>query len=453
MKLFAAKKNRQQRRQLDPIRITALGFAVMILLGALLLLLPAANKDGTTVPFVNALFTATSATCVTGLIVYDTYTQFTLFGQAVILTLIQIGGLGFMTVGTLLMLVTHRHIGLAGRNLLTESVSAFQIGGIVRLVRRIIIGTAIIETIGAAMLAIRFCPLLGVKTGLYYAFFHSISAFCNAGFDIMGRFTSYTSLTPFRGDVIVNLTIAALIVIGGIGFVVWDDLREHKLRWRKYRLHTKIVITATISLIVGGAIAFFLLERTRTLSGLPVGQQILASIFQSVSPRTAGFNTVEMGELSEGGSALTMLLMFIGASPGSTGGGLKTTTLATIIMTTVAYIRGTSDVNIFRRRLPTDTVRRAFSFTTIYLALILFGIFALTAAQPLPLKDVAFEVFSALGTVGLTTGITRALGTFSRIIITLLMYIGRVGSLTLIFAVLRSDDAGLRNPEEKIIIG
>ena len=453
MKLFAAKKNRQQRRQLDPIRITALGFAVMILLGALLLLLPAANKDGTTVPFVNALFTATSATCVTGLIVYDTYTQFTLFGQAVILTLIQIGGLGFMTVGSLLMLVTRRRIGLAGRNLLTESVSAFQIGGIVRLIRRIIIGTVIAETIGAALLAIRFCPLLGVKTGIYYAFFHAISAFCNAGFDIMGRFAPYTSLTPFQGDVIVNLTVAALIVIGGIGFVVWDDLREHKLRWRKYRLHTKIVITVTLSLIIGGAIAFYLLERTRTLSGLPAGQQILAAIFQSVSPRTAGFNTVEMGELSEGGSALTMLLMFIGASPGSTGGGLKTTTLMTIIMTTVAYIRGTSDVNIFRRRLPFDTVRRAFSFTAIYLALVIFGVFALTAAQPLPLKDVTFEVFSALGTVGLSTGITRELGTFSRIIITLLMYIGRVGSLTLIFAVLRSDNAGLRNPEEKIIIG
>ena len=246
----------------------AMGFATVILLGALLLSLPVANKGEVPLPFVDALFTSVSATCVTGLVVYDTYTQFTLFGQIVILFLIQIGGLGFMTVATLFLMITGRRIGLAERGLLTESVNAFQIGGIVRLTRRVIICAAIFEGAGAILLSIRFIPEMGVATGIYYAIFHSVSAFCNAGFDLMGRFSPYTSLMPYSGDILVNLTMMSLIIIGGIGFVVWDDIMEHRLRHTSYKLHTKIVLLSTAFLIFGGAILFYNLEKGNSLAGM-----------------------------------------------------------------------------------------------------------------------------------------------------------------------------------------
>ncbi len=437
----------------NSIQMIALGFAGIILIGTLLLSLPAASRDGASLPFIDALFTSASATCVTGLVVHDTYTQFSLFGQIVILCLIQIGGLGFMTVATLFLMMARRKIGLAERGVLTESVSAFQIGGIVRLIRRIIICTAIVEGIGAILLAIRFCPQMGVATGVYYAVFHSISAFCNAGFDLMGRFAPYTSLIPYQSDVLVNLTIMTLIVIGGLGFVVWDDIMEHKLRYVRYKLHTKIVLLSTAFLIIGGAILFYAMEQGNVLAAMHPIDKLLASLFQSITPRTAGFNTVDTAALTEGGTVLSMLLMLIGASPGSTGGGIKTTTIMVILLATISYIRNTDDINIFHRRLENNTIKRAYCSTTIYIMLSILGIFLLITTQGLPVKDAAFETLSALGTVGLSTGITRELDTLSRMVIILLMYSGRVGSLTLLMAVMMGTKSKLRNPEEKIIIG
>ncbi len=437
----------------NSIQMIALGFAGIILIGTLLLSLPAASRDGASLPFIDALFTSASATCVTGLVVHDTYTQFSLFGQIVILCLIQIGGLGFMTVATLFLMMARRKIGLAERGVLTESVSAFQIGGIVRLIRRIIICTAIVEGMGAILLAIRFCPQMGVATGVYYAIFHSISAFCNAGFDLMGRFAPYTSLIPYQSDVLVNLTIMTLIVIGGLGFVVWDDIMEHKLRYVRYKLHTKIVLLSTAFLIIGGAILFYAMEQGNVLAAMHPIDKLLASLFQSITPRTAGFNTVDTAALTEGGTVLSMLLMLIGASPGSTGGGIKTTTIMVILLATISYIRNTDDINIFHRRLENNTIKRAYCSTTIYIMLSILGIFLLITTQGLPVKDAAFETLSALGTVGLSTGITRELDTLSRMVIILLMYSGRVGSLTLLMAVMMGTKSKLRNPEEKIIIG
>lgn len=441
--------------RVNSIQTIALGFAAMILLGALLLSFPAASRDGASLPFTDALFTATSATCVTGLVLYDTYAQFTPLGQIVILCLIQIGGLGFMAVATLFLMIVRRKIGLMERSILTESVSALQIGGIVRLIRRITVCTAVFEGTGAVLLAIRFCPQMGFATGVYYAVFHAVSAFCNAGFDLMGRFAPYTSLIPYQSDALVNLTVMALIVIGGLGFVVWDDIMEHRLRYAHYRLHTKIVLLSTTLLILGGAVLFYLMEKDNTLAGMDPEGKLLASLFQSVTPRTAGFNTVDIAALSEGGTALSMLLMLIGASPGSTGGGIKTTTVMVILLATLSYIRNSEDINIFHRRLEGNILKRAYCSATIYVMLSIVGIFLLITTQGLPVKDVAFEALSAIGTVGLSTGVTRELNTFSRIIIILLMYSGRVGSLTLAMAIMArlSKTAGFRNPEEKIIIG
>lgn len=448
MKLFG-------KIRLNSIQIIAIGFAGIILLGGLLLSLPISSREGQAIPFIDALFTSTSATCVTGLVVYDTYTQFNLFGQLVILCMIQVGGLGFMTVATLFLMMARRKIGLAERGMLIESVSAFQIGGIVRLVKRIMICAALFEGIGALLLAIRFCPQMGLPIGIYNAVFHSVSAFCNAGFDLMGRFAPYTSLVPYQSDVLVNMTMMSLIVIGGLGFVVWDDIWEHKLRYARYRLHTKIVLLTTMLLIVGGAVLFYVMEKENTLAGLSPSGQIMASLFQSVTPRTAGFNTVDISALTEGGTALTMLLMLIGASPGSTGGGIKTTTVMAILLATVSYIRSTDGMNIFHRRLDTGALKRAYGSATIYIIMVVTGVFLLITIQGLHVKDAAFEAISAISTVGLSTGITRELSAVSQIIILILMYCGRVGSLTLAMAIMArtKKKTNLQNPEEKIIIG
>ncbi|OQB14986.1 MAG: Ktr system potassium uptake protein B [Firmicutes bacterium ADurb.Bin193] len=443
-----------KRIRINFIQIIAICFAGIILLGAIFLALPIASKDGNSLSFIDALFTSTTATCVTGLVVVDTYTQFSLFGQIVIICLIQLGGLGFMTVATLFLMMARRKIGLAERGLLADSVNAFQIGGIVRLVRRVIICTVIFEGIGAILLAIRFSAQMGVLTGIYYGIFHSISAFCNAGIDLMGRYAPYTSLIPYRSDILVNLTIMALIVIGGLGFVVWNDVMEHRLRYAYYKLHTKIVLLSTAALIFAGAILFYIMESGNTLAGMSFTDKVMVSLFGSITPRTAGFNTVDTASLSEGGSVLSMLLMLIGASPGSTGGGIKTTTVMVILLATISYIRNNDDINIFHRRLDASILKRSYCSATIYIFLTILGVFLLITTQGLPIKDAAFEVLSAIGTVGLSTGITRELNTMSRIIIILLMYSGRVGSLTLAMAIMaRVSKSNTRNPEEKIIIG
>ncbi len=444
----------KKKIRLTTMQIIAIGFVVIILIGALLLSLPAASKDNTRIPFINALFTATSALCVTGLVVYDTYTQFTLFGQIVILVLIQIGGLGFMSMAGMIFLMLGKKIGLRERGLLMETMGSPQIGGVVKLLRKIIITSFAIEIVAATILSIRFIPLLGTAKGIYYGIFHAISAFCNAGFDLMGVFSPRSSLTCFDTDIVVNIVIMSLIVVGGLGFVVWDDIMDNKFKFSKYRLHTKIVLIGTAVLITVPAVIFFFLESNNTLEGMTFGEKILVSLFQVITPRTAGFNTVDMTELSEGASFLTVLLMMIGANPGSTGGGIKITTMFVIILTIKAYITHEPDLNVGGKRLEDFIPRKAFSIAAIYLSLTLLACFLIISFQSISVKDAMFESFSAIGTVGLSTGITPELNILSKIAVIILMYCGRVGSLTVI-AALAGDKPrpNVRLMEERIIIG
>jgi len=443
-----------KKLRLTATQTIATNFALIILIGTLLLMLPIANKSGEFIPFLNALFTATSATCVTGLVIYDTWSQFTIFGQLVIMLLIQIGGLGFMTMVVLFFMVLKKRIGLRERELITESVNSMQIGGIIRLVRQILIGTAAIELTGALLLATRFCPRFGFWQGIWYGLFHAVSSFCNAGFDLMGQIKPYSSLTYFADDLTVNLTVMALIVIGGIGFVLWNDLLNNKLHFWRYSLHTKIMLVGTAILIFGTAAILLLTERGASMAGMTFSERILASLFQSVTPRTAGFNTVDTGSMSSAGTLITMVMMFVGAGPGSTAGGIKITTAAIMLLSIISYSRGHNDMNVFRRRIDQLLMRRAFCTAVFYFLMAITGALVITIAQDLPLKDVLFEAFSALGTVGLSTGITRDLITISRIVIILLMYSGRVGSLTVILSVSeRQVKTELANPTEKIIVG
>ncbi len=440
-------------KQWSAMKILAFGFALIITVGAILLSLPIASHSNTGIPFLNALFTSASATCVTGLVVYDTWSQFSFFGQVVILLLIQIGGLGFMAIAILFSLAVGRRIGLRERSLLAEAVSATQVGGVVRLVRRMLIGTAVIESMGALLLAIRFIPLFGFKTGLWLAIFHSVSAFCNAGFDLMGIHAPFSSLTTLYDDPLVILTIASLIIIGGIGFVVWDDLISSRFRFHKLRLHTKTVLVSTVILLLLGTIAFAFLEHDGVFYSMSIENQILSAFFQSVSPRTAGFNSINLASLSDGSKLVTMFLMFVGAAPGGTGGGIKVTTLAVIAATAAASLKGREDVCLWHFRVDFETIRRAFCSVTIYLAMAMIGLLVL-CIQKQPFTDAAFEIFSAIGTVGLSTGITGTLAPLSRIAIIVLMFAGRVGSLTVFMAVAKTNNSiKLRNPTGKVIVG
>ncbi len=436
-------------------QMIALGYFLLIAIGTLLLSLPIASRDNISAGFTNALFTATSATCVTGLVVFDTFTQWSLFGQLVILVLIQIGGLGFMTIVTMFSFLLRRKIGLKERELLRESVNTMYIGGIVRLTKKILIGTFLFESLGAVLLSLKFIPRMGLAAGIYNGVFHSVSAFCNAGFDLMGRFGRNSSLTSFSGDAVVNITVIVLIIVGGIGFFVWDDLAKNRYHFKKYQLHTKIVLLVTAILIVSGSISFYIFESANLLSGMTIGEKIIASVFSAVTPRTAGFNTVDTAALTPGGRLLTMILMFIGGSPGSTAGGIKTTTLAVILISLWSSLKNIKSDNIFGRRLEDNALKRASAVVTIYLLLSVSAAFLINATNAaIPLEDVLFEVFSAIGTVGLSTGITDALNTVGRIVITLLMYSGRVGSLS--FALLFTEHrmpSFVQNATEKINIG
>ncbi len=442
------------KKQLNATQKLAFGFAAIILIGALLLTLPFASKDAKSIPFINALFTATSATCVTGLVVYDTFSQFTLFGQTVILLLIQIGGLGFVTMVMMFALFLGRRIGLRERMLAAESLSSMQIGGVVKLVRRVLISAFLFESAGALLLAIRFIPEFGIKRGIWFSVFHSVSAFCNAGFDLIGVKAPYSSLVSYVGDPLVILTIGGLIVCGGLGFIVWGDVADHGWHIRRYKLHSKVVLASSAMLIAVGTALFLILENDTVLSGMHIGEKILAALFQSITPRTAGYNSIDTSALSEAGKSLTILLMIIGASPGSTGGGMKTSTFAVILLSLQASIRNREDTNIFHHRLDGDLVQRAYRSAALYLMMFLAGTFLLCANGHFSLTDALFETASAIGTVGLTTGITRSLGGVSKMVLILLMYAGRVGSLTVFLAVAkRSNATKLRNATGNIIVG
>ena len=432
-----------------------MGYISIIIIGTVLLMLPVSSRSGESAGFVSALFTAVSSSCVTGLVVLDTATSWSFFGQAVIICLIQIGGLGFMTIATMFSMLLKRKMGLREREIMVESINTEHIGGIKNLTKKIIAGTAIFEGAGALLLAIRFIPEFGWAKGIWYSVFHSISAFCNAGFDLMGVKEPYTSLVPFADDAVVMIVISLLVIIGGIGFLVWDDISRKKLKVRRYQLHTKLVLTVTAILLVIPTVLFFVFERNFTNEDLGFGQSFLNSFFDSVTARTAGMNSTDTAALSPASKILTVFLMFIGGSPGSTAGGIKTTTLAVIAISTFNGITRRQSKGVFGRRLEKDAIHKASSVVFTNMSLAIFGIIAILALQPdFSIGDVLFECVSAIGTVGMTTGITRDLATASRLIIAFLMFCGRVGSVSFALALMEKKAAPpVKNPREKITIG
>lgn len=437
-------------RKLSSLQIIILGFAAVILLGALVLLLPWATRDGQGASFGDALFTAVSAVCVTGLVVRDTATYWSSFGQAVILILIQIGGLGVITVALGIALFSGKKIGLKQRSIMQEAMSAPGVGGILQLTGFILKLTAAAELAGALLLYPSFSRDFGPLRGLWYAAFHAISAFCNAGFDLMGIREPYSSLTAYTQDPLVNLVIMGLIVSGGLGFLTWKDIRKNRHHLRKYKMQTKVVLAVTAILVLAPAVLLFLFEGKE----LPLHERILSALFQSVTTRTAGFNTAELTSYSENGQMLMILLMLVGGSPGSTAGGMKTTTLAVLTATAFAVFRKDSDTGLFGRRLAPETVRSAMAILMMYLVLFLGGGMLIAGLEGLPLLTCLFETASAVGTVGLTLGITAGLGTGAKCILMMLMFLGRIGGITL-FLALFSGERGKtsRLPQESISIG
>lgn len=437
-------------RRISSFQIIILGFAGVILFGALLLMLPVSSKSGVVTPFNEALFTSTSAVCVTGLIVQDTGTYWSVFGQAVIITLIQIGGLGVVTVAASFALLSGRKISLMQRSTMQEAISAPKVGGIVRLTGFIIKATFLIELIGALVMMPVFCKDFGIN-GIWMAVFHSISAFCNAGFDILGSAESlYPSLTAYAGNPVINITIMLLIIVGGIGFLTWEDICTNRHHIRRYRMQSKVIIVTTALLIVIPALFFFFCD----FANLPIGERILSSLFQSVTPRTAGFNTVNLAAMTGASQAIMIVLMLIGGSPGSTAGGMKTTTLAVLIANAFATFRRRDDAQFFGRRIETGVIKNAATILMMYVALFFGGAVVISIAEGLPLGDCLYETASAVGTVGLTLGITPELGVLSQGILIALMFLGRVGGLTLIYAALSGMNKNLSKlPQERITVG
>ena len=441
--------NRNRKNKLTYTQIIVLGFAVIILLGATLLCLPVSSSKGEWTPFVNSIFTAVSSTCVTGLSVYNTAEYWSLFGQTVILCLIQIGGLGFISLISIISVISKRQIGLHGRRLIMESAGSTRMSGVVDMLKRLVLGTFIFEILGAIALAIRFSFEMPVGKAIYWGIFHSVSAFCNAGFDITGD-----SFAPYAGDIWVNITLILLIVIGGLGFFVWSDIWHKKLNFKKYELQTKIVLLATAILIVGGWLLFFIVEKNYSMEGMALGERIIASLFQSVTPRTAGFYALDQAALSESGSVGTIILMFIGGSPGSTAGGVKTTTVIIMLASIFANARNIKNVHLFKKKIDEDNITHAAAVCGIYLVNILAAVIFVCAIEPFSLKEILYEIVSAIGTTGLSMGITASLTVVSKIILMLLMFTGRIGGLTIALAFAKKRDKDtLERPTEKILIG
>ena len=438
-----------RKRRLSSFQIIILGFAGVILLGALLLMLPISATARCVTPFNETLFTATSAVCVTGLVVQDTGSYWSGFGQAVIRMLIQIGGLGVVTVAASFALLSGRRISLMQRSTMQDAISAPKVGGIVRLTRFILRGTFLIELIGALVMLPVFCRDYGWH-GIWMAVFHSISAFCNAGFDILGTNNNlYPSLTGYVQNPIINITIMLLIITGGIGFLTWDDICENKLHFHRYRMQSKVILVTTLMLIVLPALFFFFVD----FDVHPLGKRVQAALFQSVTPRTAGFNTVNLQDMSGASLGMMILLMLIGGSPGSTAGGMKTTTFAVLLANMWATFRRREDAEFFGRRIDGSAVKNAATIAGMYLTLFFLGAFVIAAAEQLPMSVCLYETASAVATVGLTLGITPQLGVLSQGVLVALMFLGRVGGLTLIYAAFGSSPAHSRLPQEKIAIG
>ncbi|MDQ0901656.1 MULTISPECIES: TrkH family potassium uptake protein [unclassified Paenibacillus] len=442
--------------RLTPPQILVLGFAAIIFLGAGLLTLPFASATGHSIAFIDALFTATSATCVTGLVVVDTGSAYTMFGQIVIVSLIQVGGLGFMTMATLIAFAFRKKITLKERLVLQEAFNQGSMEGIVRLIRKVIIYSLSIEAIAAVILTIRWSFDMDFGQALYFGIWHAISMFNNAGFDLFGTVDApFVSFTAYADDFVVNFVVMALIVLGGIGFIVMSDLMDFRNK-KKLTLHSKVVLSMSGFLIVFGALVIFIFEFTnnRTMGSLDMGGKVLASFFQSVAPRTAGPNTVDIGALRQASQFFIIILMFIGASPGSTGGGIKTTTFTILISAIITMIRGKEDIVIYRYRLAKDRILKAITLTMMALFLVILVTMLLSTTEDSQFLKILFEVTSAFGTVGLSMGLTPDLTTFGKVLICITMFAGRLGTITLAYALQPKQEKELyRYPEGKITIG
>ena len=443
-------ENFHRKKHLTSFQMIILGFAGVILLGTFLLMLPVSSADGIVTPFDEALFTSTSAVCVTGLVVQDTGSYWSGFGQTVILILIQTGGLGVVTVAVAAFMLSGRKISLMQRSTMQSAISAPQVGGIVRLTKFILRGTFLVEAIGAILLLPVFCHDFG-RRGIWMSVFHSVSAFCNAGFDILGtEGHRFVSLSGYGDNIWLNMVIMLLIIIGGIGFLTWEDFYKNKLNFRRYRMQSKVILITTVLLIILPAILFF----ANDFGEFMFKKRLLYSIFQSVTTRTAGFNTADLPLMTEAGKAVMILLMLIGGSPSSTAGGMKTTTFAVLILNAFATFRSREDAGAFGRRFDVQVIKNAATIAMLYLMLFFGGGIIISAYEGLPVLTCFYEAASAIGTVGLTLGVTPDLHIISRLILIVLMYLGRVGGLTLIYAVFSGkNNNNARMPMEKITVG
>ena len=447
---------KKRPKALSATKIIALVFAAIILTGALLLSLPVASRDGISCGFRPALFTATSATCVTGLVLYDTWTQWSGFGQVVIISLIQIGGLGFMSAATLFVFFLRRRIGLKQRLVMAQALSVSDMDGIVRLQKTVLTGSFTIEAIGAVILTLRFWPEYGFLTALKWGVFHAISAFCNAGFDILGCITPGASLLEFNSDPIVLLTLGSLVVVGGLGFLVWEEIAEKK-KFINFSVYTRLVLLTTLALLLVGWVLTCVLEWNNpgTLGNMSVFDKLLNGLFQSVTLRTAGFAAIDQALLTEGGKAVSIALMLIGGSSGSTAGGLKTVTFIVLVLFMASRARGRSTVTVFKRTVPQGQVLDAMTIAFIMIVLAMFGGIFISATSPVGFTDALYESVSALATVGLTAGATGCLSIPAQLLIIVYMYFGRVGVLTISLGFLMGDKAEerFRYAETNLLIG
>ena len=444
-----------RKKRMTSFQVITIGFLSVIFVGSILLMLPVSSKTGHFTPFLEALFTATSATCVTGLVVHDTATYWSGFGQLIILLLIQTGGMGVVTVAVSLATISGKKIGLMQRSTMQEEIAAPSVGGIVKLTGFILKSTMLIELTGAILMLPVFWKDCDGLSGIWYAVFHSISAFCNAGFDLMGNRAQYSSLTGYAANGWINMVIMSLIVIGGIGFLTWDDVRYKGIHIRKYRMQSKVILLMTALLILLPFLYFYFGEFSQKVwDDMSTGEKIWGALFQTVTPRTAGFNTVDLTKFTESGKMVMILLMLTGGAPGSTAGGMKITTAAVLFMTLFSVFRKKEDTECFGRRIEEGTVKYASAVLLMYLALSLTGGIIISSMEKLPILTCLFETASAIGTVGLTLGITPQLGMVSRMILILLMFMGRVGGLTLVFAALSNKQRNVsRLPKERITVG
>ncbi len=459
---MASKKNlffllaEKRRKSLSPTKIIALVFAAIILLGALLLTLPAASRDGVSCGFRPALFTATSATCVTGLSLFDTYTQWSGFGQVVIICLIEVGGLGFMSVASLMLFFLKKRIGLKERLVMAQALSVSDMEGVVRLQKLVLQGSLSVEAIGTLILTLRFWPEYGFSQALKWGVFHAVSAFCNAGFDIFGSITPGASLMEFNSDPVVILTLSALVVVGGLGFFVWEEVAR-KRKFKEFSVYTKLVLIATASLLIGGTGLFLLVEWNNpdTLGAMSFGDKLLNALFQAVTLRTAGFASIDQGALTEAGKGISMVLMLIGGSSGSTAGGLKTVTMVVLFLFLSTRIRGRSAVTVFKRTIPEGQVMDAMTLATVMVVLAVFGGIFISMTSPVSFTDALFEAISGLSTTGVTAGATGCLSIPAQYLIMIYMYFGRVGILTISLGFLMGNRAEerLRYAQTNLLIG